>query len=618
MKKVIFILCAFSIFTFSCKNELDDLKKEVNNLESVIALQNAYTAKKPIVSATSPQINKTVFWQITFSDNTTLRLSKDIVESIVLNETSDVYTILLKNEQQYVFFTKEMILPAGVAILTQSVKFLKNMEVAIEFRVNPSNAIFNYDVNSGDCQIAIDMTNKVTIRSYVTDPEQCRLTRIEQAKDKNGNVKEGQYVVYVADNGGNNAYIYNLALVMSTKDQEGNAIQLSSSGITLERKKDTRLPIVVIHTENKAEILDKENWINAKMTIDGAGKFPNYEGTTGIRGRGNTTWEYPKKPFALKLDTKSEILGMPSHKRWVLLANYMDRTLIRNHIAFEISRRTGLDWTVRGQFVEVVLNGVHLGNYYLCEQIKPDKNRVNIAEMNASDLDEESITGGYLLEFDSYYDEVNKFRSKIFDYPVMFKEPDEDVLQPAQFEYMQNYIDSFEALLTAPDFATTRAYASLIADTTFIDWWFVMELTCNHEGRHPKSSYFYKERMDVLKAGPMWDFDWGTFSSQRVSGFYAKESLYYVQLFKDPEFVRKVKERWARFKPLFDEITNVIISDGLFLHNSSEINDDLWSLKNFNNINEDNAYSFDDAIRRMSGVYANRLRWLDGQIINMK
>ena len=618
MKKVIFILYAFSFLTYSCNNEIDALKKEINELQSVIALQNAFAAKKTIVSVTSANIDKTDCWQITFADNTMLPLPKDIVESVTLNEITEVYTIILKNEQQYVFYTKEMVFPTGLAVLTNEVKFLKNTEVAIEFRVNPSNAIFNYDVNSGDCQIAFDMTNKVTIRSYVTDPEQCRLTRIEQVKDTNGNVREGQYIAYVVDNGGYNAYVYNLALVMSTKDQDGNAIQLSSSAITLERKKDTHLPVVIIHTENKTEIMDKENWINATMIIDGVGLFPDYEGTTGIRGRGNSTWAYPKKPFALKLDTKSEILGMPSHKRWVLLANYIDRTLIRNHIAFEISKRTGLEWTVRGEFVEVVLNDVHLGNYYLCEQIKPDNNRVDITEMKANDLDEESITGGYLLEFDSNYDEVNKFRSKIFDYPVMFKEPDEEVLQPAQLEYMQNYINTFEELLTAPDFATTREYVSLIADTTFIDWWFVMELTCNDEAIHPRSSYFYKDRMDVLKAGPIWDSDWKTFAEQKVMGFYAKESLYYSQLFKDPEFVRKVKERWATFKPAFEEITELILTVGLSLDISAELNDAMWSLQNVNNNNEDNLYSFNSAIHRMSGIYANRLKWLDGQIRLMR
>ena len=145
MKKVIFIFTTLSFFIFSCNNETDNLKKEVDNLQSIISLQNAYTTKKSIISVESANIDKTDCWQITFSDNTTLKLPKDIVESIVLNETSEIYTILLKNDQQYVFYTKETILPTGLAVLTKEVKFMKNTEIAIEFRVNPSNAIFNYD-----------------------------------------------------------------------------------------------------------------------------------------------------------------------------------------------------------------------------------------------------------------------------------------------------------------------------------------------------------------------------------------------------------------------------------------------------------------------------------------
>jgi hypothetical protein len=517
-----------------------------------------------------------------------------------------------------VFNKQEIVYPTGVVVMTQDIKFLKNTEVAVEFRVNPSNAIFNYHVGSNECQIAFDKINGITTYSYVTDPERFHLTRIEQAKDTKGTVKEGHYIAYIADNGGYNAYKFTMALVLTTQNQNGESIQLSSSAIALQRKKDTGLPIVVIHTENKTEIRDKENWINAIMTIDGVGEFPDFEGTTSIRGRGNSTWGYPKKPYALKLDSKSELLGMPAHKRWVLLANYIDRTLIRNHIAFEISRRTGLEWTVRGQFVEVMLNDVHLGNYYLCEQIKPDENRVNITEMSPEDLDEESISGGYVLEYDTYYDEINKFKSKIFDYPVMFKEPDVDVLQPEQFEYMQNYIDSLELLLTEPDFAQTRAYASLIADTTFIDWWFVMELTGNYEARHPKSTYFYKGRNDVLKAGPVWDFDWGTYTGARITGFYAKESLYYSQLFKDPVFVNKVKARWRQFKPLFKEIIDLIPADGNALAISAELNDEMWSLLNVDNNNGDKNYSFRDAISLMSSVFADRLNWLDGQINNLR
>ena len=98
----------------------------------------------------------------------------------------------------------------------------------------------------------------------------------------------------------------------------------------------------------------------------------------------SVTFLYPKKPYALKLDDKISILGKPAHKRWVLLANWMDRPLLRNRISLKVAEKTGLAWTPGSEFVEVVLNGVHLGNYLLCEQIKMDKNRVNISSLKPS------------------------------------------------------------------------------------------------------------------------------------------------------------------------------------------------------------------------------------------
>ena len=96
---------------------------------------------------------------------------------------------------------------------------------------------------------------------------------------------------------------------------------------------------------------------------------------------------------------------MPKHKRWVLLANWMDRTLMRNRVAFKLGECTQLDWTPRGEYVELVLNGKHLGNYLLCEQIKVDENRVNIAEIDA---ESEDVSGGYLMELDTYFDVLMK------------------------------------------------------------------------------------------------------------------------------------------------------------------------------------------------------------------
>ena len=163
----------------------------------------------------------------------------------------------------------------------------------------------------------------------------------------------------------------------------------------------SRLPVVYIDTPNAVAITSKEDWTkNSSIKIintDGSEDYSNNK--LQIRGRGNSTWTYPKKPYALKLKDDSEILGMPAHKRWVLLANWMDRTLLRNDVSFQIAKQTCMEWTPRGKFVEVVLNGKHIGNYYLCEQIKVDANRVNIAKMETTDVSGDALTGGYLMEW---------------------------------------------------------------------------------------------------------------------------------------------------------------------------------------------------------------------------
>lgn len=625
-KSIFFILCALSMLTISCEDDVDlsgiedeieNLKDDIQKLQSVIALQNAYQTEKEIVSATKVEnIEEGNYWLITFTDNTTVQLPESAVKTIEFKEETAEYYIQLSDGQELTFNTKEKIYPTGLVSLTQEVRYMKNTEVSIEFRVNPSNAIFNYDVTSTDCQIALDMVEKMNTYSYVTKPERCRITHIEPSKDAAGNVKEGQYRVYIRDNGGSSSYKYATSLVLSTQDKNGDAIQLSSSAIIIERKKDTQLPVVVIQTENEREIVDKENWIPASMTIDGIGKFDDYKGTMTIRGRGNSTWTYPKKPYNIKLDSKSEILGMPKHKRWCFLANYMDRTAMRNHIAFEISKRTGLDWTPRGQFVEVVLNEEHIGNYYMCEHIKIDKNRVNVTEMDDSDVEGDAVTGGYLLEIDDYFDEVNKFRSAVFDYPVMFKEPDEDVLQPQQFAYMQNYIDSLERELTMDNFVEKGSYLSMIDISSFIDFWFVYELTYNYEPNAPRSCFFHKDRLGPLKAGPVWDFDgWGTYTKQ--STFCIKDALWYGQLFKDPSFVKKVKERWALLKPSLEEVADVISETGDYIAESSYLNEEMWNRNNYESWSGDETLLFMDAVLKMKESYLYRLNWLDNQIQNM-
>lgn len=368
------------------------------------------------------------------------------------------------------------------------------------------------------------------------------------------------------------------------------------------------LPVVIIDTPNHATIPSKhEDWLEeATITILNPDGTEDYSGTTSIRGRGNSTWSFPKKPYALKLDKKAEILGMPKHKRWVLLANWLDRTLLRNRVAFQIALSTDMEWNPHGEFVEVILNGSHMGNYYLCEHIKVDENRVNIHELSDEDTD-----GGFIMELDINYDEANKFVSSVYELPYMFKDPDE--VNDSQYSYMQDYIHTLEASLNNDEELAAGKFMEYMDINSFIDWWFVHELTDNSEPNHPKSTYMYKDQGGKLFAGPVWDFDWGTFCTE--SGYSIKNTLYYPRLFKNKTFVARVKERWTLFKPEFEKIPTFIESEAKRITPSEKMNHSMWPITRV--VNGDESLTFDDAVQRMKSIYEQKVKWLDEAIKKM-
>ncbi len=229
------------------------------------------------------------------------------------------------------------------------------------------------------------------------------------------------------------------------------------------------------------------------------------------RVRGNVSQQMPKKPFAVKLDKKSGVLGMAPHKRWVLLANWSDRTLMRNAVAYDIAeifRNTftdGIAWSPSGQFVELVYNGVHVGNYYLCEQIKIDRGRLDIADPYDTD---DAYSGnpadyGYLLECDDAYDETVKFITKTY-VPFMFK--DDADAGGNMLAYAKGIVNGIDDNLYAENYSTAYETMDL---ASFVDFLLIQELMMNGELAYPKSVYTYIDG-GKLYAGPLWDFDWQT------------------------------------------------------------------------------------------------------------
>jgi hypothetical protein len=414
------------------------------------------------------------------------------------------------------------------------------------------------------------------------------------------------------------------------------------------------------------------DWVETdKMAVYNAdGSVDMEEALCGIRLRGNSTQKFPKKPFAIKLVSKASVLGMPKHKRWVLLANWMDRTMLRNSVALNIAHCVdaayvntegdytgGIGWSPRGYSVEVVMDGRHVGNYYLCEQIKIDGDRVDIKDciediIGDGNANPTMADCGYLLEFDDNYDEVDKFRTAR-GLPCMFK--DEVTKYSADiFNQVKARIEAVESNLEAGNYEA--AYSDLDINSV-IDYFFIQELTFNDEYKHPKSVYMLIDGDGKLTAGPVWDFDWQTFinydkvqaMNNKYGGtydcrntnewLYSKSKLaekpwwpgsdydyvndqpymWYPLLFKDANFRAKVQERWAVIYPQLLSVVAKIDEFAALNKVSEQFNYAMWPLVGLKNsvgsaFNGDEDMSFDEAIATMKQAYTERLEWMNSSI----
>ena len=388
-------------------------------------------------------------------------------------------------------------------------------------------------------------------------------------------------------------------------------------------------------------INSKTEWVTTTATfVNGDGTVLYEDGEASIRGRGNTTWTYPKKPYYLKLNKEKKKVNMfdtkAKSRKYILLANWMDRTNLRNAVAFEAARRTSIKWTPKGEFVDLYLNGEHKGLYYLVEKIEAEEGRLDL-KYNTNRQD-------FLYTFDISDPNETHFtisygyrpNSRTPGLPVEIKFPDPDDYEETGWNEVKSVANtSFDALNTAihsQDIETTVDLAS------FCDWYLVHELCVNEEPKHPKSCYIYREN-GMFYAGPIWDFDWGTFiPTPNATGLLPtiKNSLFYgggsyTGLFQNPKFVQTLKECWTDLKPKFQTLGNYIDTQATWIQNAEAINHNMWPIVTGNDpftnkpytssavtANGDQNMSFTDAVTRMKDAIDERIREIDTAIGNLQ
>ena len=448
--------------------------------------------------------------------------------------------------------------------------------------------------------------------------------------------EKGSYKAVVKDAGLGKDYALDVHIaVLQRNPSTGVEYYVQSSAVRVSSEAElagtvkTGLPVVYVQTEKGKAITSKTEYVSAELRIRGVEGLPGLDPVAcEIRGRGNTTWTWPKKPYLIKLDEKQPVFGMHEHKRWVLLANFMDRTLMRNLVSMKVSSMMShLDWTPGCVPVELVLNGKHQGSYLLIEQVRVDNHRVNITEMTPNDNAGDAVTGGYLLELDFHYDNEVQWidpHGGNFQWgnqsgvPFGIKYPDPDDLTSQQLAYIKKYVyDTAEALYGKDFRDPEKGYAAWLDVDSFIDYWIVFEVMGNHELGNPGSVFMHKDRKGKLVAGPCWDFDWGVLSYNTSpharTGLVNGEAIWYKRLMQDPAFKTKLKARFEELLPQLETIPDYMDECERLLTESAKLNFVLWnpaedaSQNGGRIINGDENMSFHNAVARLKSNYRERL-----------
>ena len=389
----------------------------------------------------------------------------------------------------------------------------------------------------------------------------------------------------------------------------------------------TGIPVIMINT-NGIPVNNKENWVSMKSFIlsdpnNPKNNIDRSDINDGIRGRGNTTWWFPKKPYRIKFDKDVSLFGLAARKNWILLAEYLDPTFLTNAVAFELGRNVfdNQPFTCTYQHVHLYDgNGNYQGIYGLTEHRQEDPRdvgapgRVKIGE------------NGWFVEIDEYYKDNPKFMTNwnnvVGSLLVQIKAP-EAPSDPTNnnnpfYDFVKNDWNKLTDLLASADFPE-NGYRDLIDMNTFIDFLMANEIVRNGELWWPKSVFAYKNTADKICMGPLWDFDWaysgnGSHTSffQGFNGYVSKGQVFFKRFFDDPVFLSAFKERWNEKKSEIAGVTNFINDIGKKLETAANEDTKRWRYPN--GYAADYPVNYLGEINRMTTWWGNRVNWLDVEI----
>lgn len=315
-----------------------------------------------------------------------------------------------------------------------------------------------------------------------------------------------------------------------------------------------------------------------------------------VKGRGNTSWGFPKKSYTVKLDSKESLLDLPASKNWTLISNYQDKTLLRNDFASKLSEVVGLNANMKTRSVDFWLNGKYWGTYLLTEKIEIEKNRIDITEFDNT-LSPEKV--GYLLEWDGHVQEISEEQKRKWQtIENVLYDPAQDVYfinttgwlvihkpSPADItsehlKYLYEYFTELELALENEDYKTANKYMDL---ESFVQWYLVEDIMKNMDAGFWSSCYMYLDGSGILHMGPVWDFDMSLGNCNygncdTPDGDYISGIWYYRHLFRMPEFRNLAK---TILNEKYDDILSMkeyVVKTAKMLEKSIKHNFAVWDI----------------------------------------
>lgn len=347
---------------------------------------------------------------------------------------------------------------------------------------------------------------------------------------------------------------------------------------------NTFLPCIAVNT--LAPVDSKAEYVDAVIGLE----ENTFRG--GIRGRGNATWRnFEKKPYKTKLDNEESLLGLGSSREWILLAEYLDLSLVRTAYLFELSRLAGLPYTPGYRHVELYLNGEYLGVYVLVETVRN----------SVGPIDQD----GFIIEDDTYWEEEPVWFESGLEHYYTFKYPKE--VQASDKKFIARFIEDVEDALQGGD-------TSLLDLESFARWYIVNELLGNSD---PNKYFVLPSREGKLQMGPVWDAEsiLGVLNrkpqdpvpspgSQPTGFCICSGESYLPILLKNSDFIGTLSREWEVLKPQLPAFQEKMHGIAAALKDARDANFKRWPLND--NYEAELAY-IEDWLDR-------RIRWFDSYV----